>query len=153
MLQFEVSLGSFSSIFSFSYDDSERLEKCFWSYHVTHQPIDIKRVKDVSVTPRWVIRKNKLTKSLKSPLRKKFDLMSISWPSDRIFCKPMQNTSVFKPREPRKMIEINIFWTSSKWSLAKIFWTPSIMNPLMTSRAWFLPKLIENSEFRCRPNI
>jgi len=99
-------------------------------------------------------RKNKFNqKSQNGPLRKKIDLMSISWPSDSIFCESMQQTSVFRPREPTKMIEINIFWTNSKWSLAKVFWTLSIMNPLMTSRAWFIPKLFENSDIRCRPNI
>ena len=33
-----------------------RDEKCFWPYHVTYQPIDIKRIQNPSATPRWVIR-------------------------------------------------------------------------------------------------
>ena len=102
----------------------------------------------------------------KSPRKDKFDENSWNGPARKFltFCqfadlligffrKSMQKSSVFWPREPRKMIEINIFWTNSKWSYAKVFWAPSIMAQLMTSNAWIILKLFQNSKFTCRSNI
>ena len=102
----------------------------------------------------------------KSPRKDKFDENSWSGPARKFltFCqfpdlligffrKPMQKSSISRSREYRKMIEINIFWTNSKWSCAKVFWAPSIIAQLMTSYAWIILKLYQNSEFTCRSNI
>jgi len=107
-----------------------------------HQKV-IERLSDSMMSNKSPKMKTSNQNSPNGPPRKNFDLMSISWPSDRLFWESTHWTSVFWSREARKMIEMILFWSSSKWSLAKIFWTPSMISKLMTSCAWIMLKLLK----------
>ena len=110
-----------------------------------HQKV-IERLSDCMLSDKSPKMKNSNQNSPNGPPRKNFDLMSISWPSDRVLWKSMHWTSVFWSREARKLIKMILFWSSSKWSLAKIFWKPSMNSKLMTSCAWIILKLLKTRQ-------
>ena len=82
--------------------------------------------------------------------RSNFDLMSISWPSDRVLWKPMHVIHAFLHRNARILIKTNFFRSGWEWDSEKVFWLPSLKGVLMTSRTWITIQLPKNIQFRWR---
>ena len=59
----------------------------------------------------------------------------------------MHWSSVYWRKETNFLIKMEIPWTSWKWGLANVFWTPLLMYMSMTSCVWLTLELDEKSEF------
>ena len=131
------------------------MKKCFCPYHVTYQLINIKKWLNVSLTLWRVIRAQKWsspTKTLQMVPREKiltlcqFPDLLIEFTENRCIERLYFDLGESKYR-------LKFFWTSSKWSPAKVFCSLSMMSKLMKLRAWIMLKFLINLDFSCRPNI
>ena len=67
-----------------------------------------------------------------------FDLLSISWPSDRVLWKSIDIACVFEQLDTENTKKSAIFRASPKWFPESVFWVPSLAWILMTSELWLI---------------
>ena len=102
----------------------------------------IERLSNSTLSDKSAKRKNSNHNFSNYALRKKIDLLSISWPSDRYLWKWMHWTSVVWHREAKITNKRDFSWVTWELGLANVFWMPLLKYKLMTSQLWIM--VIEN---------